>query len=90
MLKNKTNEELMNELIDLGYELEANDYNRKFEGYEGFEPKTLNNERRNLLKKAHRRVEELIKRDVDIWYNDYSYTDENGIEWELEYASQFF
>ncbi len=86
--------ELLIKLIEIGYNIEAIDYNGKFEGYKGFEKDTRQNQLDIENEKANKIIEELNKLDIDPFnYNgeDFEYTDFGGeslIE-ELEYASQF-
>lgn len=76
-------------LIELGHELEAIDYNSKFDGYKGYDSKTRSKERKSVRAKAIRIIKKLQAQDIDPFTLDYSFKDENGIEWELDYAIQF-
>lgn len=76
-------------LIDLGHELEAIGYNSKFEGYEGFDKKTLGNQRKGVRAKAIRLIKKLQGLGFNPLIEEYEYVDENGVSWELEYAMQF-
>lgn len=85
----KKQEQIIKEIIDIGSMLEGVEYNHKFAGYEGFDNKTLSNERKLLRQRAIYRIKKLKSQGINIYDIDYSYLDENGIEWELDYSLQF-
>lgn len=83
--------QMLNEIVMLGHELEAIEYNKKFIGYDGFTTKGLQKERNNIRWKIHSRIDKLSEIGFNVlWETDYVYTDENGVDWELEYALQFY
>ena len=84
----KTVKELLDEIIDLGLALEANDYNNKFIGYEGFSKESQAKEKRRLMRKAKRSLNKLAEMGVDIDSPEFSdYKNDEGMD--LEYSLQF-
>lgn len=74
--------EIFKELIEIGSEIEMIDYNAGKFGAYGFN----RNKIYNLRKKARRRIAKLAEMGIDVWTEDYSFVDEMGTEWELDYA----
>lgn len=88
MSKIKNVKELLDELINLGLAIEANDHNNKFIGYPGFEKESQAKERRQLKRKAKRVLNKLGEMGVDLDSPEFSgYINEEGND--LEYSLQF-
>ena len=79
----------LKKVIEIGYEIEANEYNRKFVGYDGFDNATIDSKSRTLRAKSSKLVLELLDEGVEVYELGYTFKDKNGIEWELDYALQF-
>lgn len=88
MSKIKQVKELLDEIINLGLALEANDYNNKFVGYPGFTKESQASEKRRLMRKAKRVFNKLGEMGVDLDSPEFSdYKNDEGMD--LEYSLQF-
>lgn len=87
-LTDKTTDQLVQEVIDHGYELEGIMYNGKFGGYPGFDTKTLGKQRNATRKRMIQRINILDARGVNVFTMD-EYTMADGTVVDLEYPMQF-
>lgn len=84
----KTTDELIQEVIDHGYELEGIMYNGKFAGYPGFDTKTLGKQRAATRARMVNRINVLDARGINVFTMD-EYEMADGTVVDLEYPLQF-
>ena len=89
MKLNKKQEAKIIKVIELGHEIEAHMYNRKFVGYDGFDNVTINKNIKKARAKLDKLILGLLDEGVDVYDMSYTHEDANGVSWELDYALQF-
>lgn len=87
-LIDRSNDQLIEEIIECGYELEGVEHNKRFCGYPGFDMKTLGNERDKIRKRMIKRIQVLDVRGINVYAMD-DYTKSDGTILDLEYPMQF-
>ncbi len=90
----ETTKKLVREIVEIGYENEATDYNGKFEGYKGFDRETRQRKLDTRNKRAKEIIDELAKEGIDPFdYDGEDFENEDfggsSIVEDLEYAMQF-